>query len=159
MWSALDAWQVSGLDSLCYHSRSRLQFPNTDPTFRKPIYIVRMSEHVRICRFFFQHRLSLGSLVRWRWLRSGGIYERSRPGKLEWKAERAVQAVQDGVRLPTTRPGGEPAGNRWNCMDVNNGHGTKWAPNSKLQEEKRKTTQVQDGQTKIKNMAVFFEII
>lgn len=33
---------------------------------------------------------------------TGGIYERSRPGKLEWKAERAVQAVKDGVRLPTT---------------------------------------------------------
>lgn len=47
----------------------------------------------------------------------------------------------------------DPAGNRWNCI-----HGTKWAPNSKLQEEKRKTTQVQDGQTK-KKLAVFFEII
>lgn len=33
---------------------------------------------------------------------TGGTYERSRPGKLEWKAERAIQAVKDGVRLPTT---------------------------------------------------------
>lgn len=44
----------------------------------------------------------------------------------------------------------DPAGNRWNCI-----HGTKWAPNSKLQEEKRKTTQVQDGQTKKKKWLYF----
>ena len=51
----------------------------------------------------------------------------------------------------------DPAGNRWNCMDVNNGHGTKWAPNSKLQEEKRTTTQVQDGQTKKKHGCIFWD--
>ena len=43
-------------------------------------------------------------------MRSGGTYERSRPGKLEWKAERAIQAVKDGVRLPTTRPGTRGSG-------------------------------------------------
>ena len=31
----------------------------------------------------------------------GGTYARSRPGKLDWGAERAIQAVKEGVRLQT----------------------------------------------------------
>ena len=31
----------------------------------------------------------------------GGTHARSRPGKLDWGAERAIQAVKEGVRLQT----------------------------------------------------------
>ncbi|CAE6939121.1 Ankk1 [Symbiodinium natans] len=49
--------------------------------------------------------------------KTGGVYERSRPGKLDWGAERAVQDVKEGVRLHTqTEPAIKPLRDRsdWN---------------------------------------------
>lgn len=48
---------------------------------------------------------------------TGGTYQRSRPGKLDWGAERAIQAVQEGVRQQTsTTPAIKPlrARGEWN---------------------------------------------
>lgn len=48
---------------------------------------------------------------------TGGTYARSRPGKLDWGAERAIQAVKEGVRLQTeTAPAIKPlrARGEWN---------------------------------------------
>ncbi|CAE7317675.1 unnamed protein product [Symbiodinium microadriaticum] len=49
--------------------------------------------------------------------KTGGVYERSRPGKADWGAERAVQAVKEGTRLHTqTEPAIKPLRDRsdWN---------------------------------------------
>lgn len=49
--------------------------------------------------------------------KTGGVYERSRPGKADWGAERAVQAMKEGTRLHTqTEPAIKPLRDRsdWN---------------------------------------------